>query len=363
MKALVYSGAGLREFKDVPKPALLKPTDAIIKTTSTTICGTDLHISLGDVPACKPGTVLGHEAIGIIESIGNDVKNFVKGDKVIISCITSCGNCYYCLKNLQSHCLDGGWILGHKINGTQAEYTRIPHADHSLIKVPAGIPDKALLMLSDILPTGYEIGILSAKIGKGDSVAIVGAGPVGLACLLTAQTFKPSKIIMIDMDDNRLATSKALGATDTVNPKKVASVSEEINKITSNITAKRTNGVILQDDDLFGVDVAIECVGIPATFDTCQEIIAPGGRIANVGVHGKKVDLQLQDLWIKNIGITTGLVSAFSTQELLDRIISGDLDPKKLVTHTFKFSDLETAYDIFSHAATTGAIKTFIELD
>ncbi|ODV95865.1 hypothetical protein PACTADRAFT_49307 [Pachysolen tannophilus NRRL Y-2460] len=362
MKALVYGGPGIRSWKSVPIPKLLRPTDAIVKLTSTTICGTDLHISAGDVPACKPGTILGHEGIGIIDSIGSDVKNFQKGDKVIISCITNCNSCFYCKNNLQSHCLDGGWILGYKIDGTQAEYVRIPHANSSLYKVPKSASDESLLMLSDILPTSYEIGVLSGKIKQGDSVAIVGAGPVGLSCLLTVSNFKPSKVIMIDLDDNRLAASRRFGATHAVNPKRVSSVKDEIEKITSDITAKRTNGVIPQDD-LSGVDVAIECVGVPAAFDTCQEIIAPGGRIANVGVHGKKVDLRLQDLWIKNIGITTGLVSAFSTEELLSRILKGEIDSSKLVTHRFKMSEMEKAYEVFSNASSNGAIKTFIKAD
>lgn len=358
MKALVYGGAGAvaRALKMVPKPQITKPTDAVVKITKTTICGTDLHISHGDVPACKPGTILGHEGIGIVDEIGSSVSKFKKGDKVIVSCITSCGSCYYCTKNLQSHCLDGGWILGHKIDGTQAEYVRIPHADNSLYIAPPSASDEALLMLSDILPTGYEVGVLSSLIKEGDSVAIVGAGPVGLAALITCQTFKPSRIIMIDMDDLRLEAAKSFGATDTVNPTKVSNVTEAVYAITNEATAKVTSEILEP-----GVDVAIECVGIPQTFQTCQDIIAPGGRIANVGVHGTKVDLQLQDLWIKNIQITTGLVSAYSTQDLLDRVSDGSIDSAKLVTHKFKLDDMEHAYDVFAEASKNKTIKTIIE--
>lgn len=355
MHAMVYEGPGKKAWKEVPKATVKDPRDVVIKTVATTICGTDLHICKGDVPACKPGTILGHEAIGIVESVGAEVKKFKVGDKVIVSCITSCGECFYCKRNLQSHCLKGGWILGHKINGTQAEYTRIPHADYSLYHAPANVSDKALLMLSDILPTGYEIGVLPAKIQKGESVAIVGAGPVGLAALVTLQSFNPARIIMIDKDDRRLEAAKRLGATDGVNPSKV-DVKEAVYKIAAEANSLRTKEK-LED----GVDVALECVGVPQTFDICQQIIAPGGRIANVGVHGSKVDLQVQDLWIKNIEISMGLVNANSTEELLGRILNGGLDPTKFVTHDFKMCEFCKAYDVFGNAAHNCAVKVFVQ--
>lgn len=260
MKALVYRGPGKKEWTEVEKPKVLKPTDAIIRITKTTICGTDLHILKGDVPAVTPGRILGHEGLGIVEDVGEGVFNFKKGDSVLISCITSCGKCTYCKKQLYAHCTDGGWILGHKIDGTQAEYVRIPHADNSLHKIPPGVKDEALLMLSDILPTGFEIGVLSGQVKPGDSVAIIGAGPVGMATLLTAQFYSPAKIILVDIDPSRLLAGQKLGATDLVDSSKVNAV-EAIKKM--------TNGL--------GVDVAIEAVGVPATFDICQKIIAPGG--------------------------------------------------------------------------------------
>lgn len=365
MNALVYEGPGKPVWKSVPKATVQHPKDAVIKTVATTICGTDLHICKGDVPAVQPGTILGHEAIGVVEEVGSEVTKFKKGDKVIVSCITSCGQCYYCTRNLQSHCNQGGgWILGHKINGTQAEYTRIPHADYSLYHAPTKTPDgravsdKALLMLSDILPTGYEIGVLASNIQQGDTVVIVGAGPVGLACLVTCLSFKPARVIMVDQDDQRLEAAKRLGATDGVNPKKVASVKQEVAKIAAEANRARTKpGEVLEP----GADVAIECVGIPRTFEMCEEVIAPGGRIANVGVHGSKVDLHLQDLWIKNIGITTGLVNAYSTEDLLNRILTGTLDPTPFVTHEFKLCEICKAYEVFGNAAHNCAIKTFIQ--
>ncbi|ANZ75912.1 BA75_02874T0 [Komagataella pastoris] len=357
MKALVYGGKNVFAWKNFPKPTILHSTDVIVKTVATTICGTDLHILKGDVPEVKPETVLGHEAIGVVESIGESVKNFNIGDKVLVSCITSCGSCYYCKRNLQSHCKTGGWKLGHDLNGTQAEFVRIPYGDYSLHRIPHDADEKAVLMLSDILPTAYEVGVLAGNVQKGDSVAIVGAGPVGLAALLTVKAFEPSEIIMIDTNDERLGASLKLGATKTVNPTKVSSVKDAVYDIV-NATVR------VKENDLEpGVDVAIECVGVPDTFATCEEIIAPGGRIANVGVHGTKVDLQLQDLWIKNIAITTGLVATYSTKDLLKRVSDKSLDPTPLVTHEFKFSEFEKAYETSQNAATTKAIKIFLSAD
>lgn len=360
MKALVYQGPGKKSIEEVPTPDIVKPTDAIVKLAATTICGTDLHILKGDVPETGPGTILGHEGIGYVHKVGSAVTKFKEGDKVLISCITSCGSCVYCKRNLQAHCLEGGWILGHNINGTQAEYVRINHADYSLhdIKPYEGsFPDEALLMLSDILPTGNEIGAVAGRIQEGDIVAIVGAGSVGISALIAARTYNPSKTILIDFDDERLRIGKELfGADIGLNPGKV-DVKSEILKLTKEFNvAERAN---LHD----GVDVAIEAVGIPQTFQTCQDIIAPGGRIANVGVHGAKVDLQLQDLWIKNINISTGLVNANTTKDLLAKIKSKAFDPSSLVTHHFKFSEIIDAYEVFANSSKEKCIKVFLEFE
>lgn len=342
MKALVYHGPGKKSWDTVPTPHISQPTDAIVKITKTTVCGTDLHILKGDVPAVTVGRVLGHEGVGIIEEVGSAVSNFKKGDHVLISCITSCGKCEYCKKQLYSHCEDGGWILGHIIDGTQAEHVRIPHADNSLYLVPVGVDEEALVMLSDILPTGFEIGVLYGNVKPGDSVAIVGAGPVGMAALLTAQFFSPSELIMIDVDESRLALAKKLGATKTINSAK-GNVSEVI---------------LAQSKD--GVDVAIEAVGIPETFNICQDIVRPGGHIANVGVHGKSVDFQIQKLWIQNITLTTGLVNTNTTPMLLKTVISEKLSPKDLITHRFTFDQFIHAYEVFGNAATEKAMKVII---
>ncbi|MDP3830369.1 MAG: zinc-dependent alcohol dehydrogenase family protein, partial [Ignavibacteriaceae bacterium] len=288
MKALVYHGPGKRNWEEKSKPILSNPSDAILRISKTTICGTDLHILKGDVPGVIDGLILGHEGIGVIEEVGSRVSNFKVGDKVLISCITSCGICDACKKGMYSHCETGGWILGHLINGTQAEYVRIPHADTSLYHIPNGLDEETLVMLSDILPTGFECGVLNGQIKPGDTVAIIGAGPIGLATLLTAQFYSPAEIIMVDTDENRLYVAKTFGATRLISNNAI----EEIMKL--------TNGK--------GVDVAIEAVGLPATFDICQSIIGAGGRIANVGVHGKSVELHLEKLWSKNITITTRLV-------------------------------------------------------
>jgi len=343
MKALVYNGQNGKELVEKPKPTLLKPTDAIIKITKTTICGTDLHILGGDVPAVTAGRTLGHEGVGIVEEVGSAVNNFKPGDRVLISCITSCGKCENCKNGLYAHCDDGGWILGHLIDGTQAEYVRIPHADNSLYHIPEGVDEEALVMLSDILPTGFEIGVLSGQVKPGDTVAIIGGGPVGMAALLTAQFYSPAEIIMVDLDDNRLEVAQKFGATKVVNSSDGKAV-EKILELTGNK----------------GVDVAIEAVGIPATFALCQEIVAAGGHIANVGVHGKSVELHLEKLWIRNVTITTGLVSTNSTPMLLNTVKSGKLKPEQLVTHRFSFDQIEEAYDVFRNAAKNKALKVII---
>ena len=347
MKALVYAGPGKKEVRDVEKPKIIHDSDAVVKLTKTTICGTDLHILGGDVPACKEGTILGHEGIGIVEEVGSGVKNFKVGDKVIVSCVTACGTCYYCKKSLYAHCDDGGWILGHLIDGTQAEYVHIPYADNSLYHIPPGISDDAAVMISDILPTGFEIGVLNGQVKPGDSVVIVGAGPIGMSALMTAQFYSPSKIIMVDVDDNRLEQSKRFGATHTINSKDAEAAIKQIFELT----------------DEQGTDVAIEAVGYPATFDLCQKILAPGGHLANVGVHGKPVDLQLQDLWIQNVTITTGLVSTYSTPMLLKTLMTGKIAVEELVTHNYSFSQILEAYDTFKNAAKEKALKVIINFD
>jgi alcohol dehydrogenase len=344
MKALVYHGPGKKAWEEKPKPTIKEPTDAIVKVSKTTICGTDLHILKGDVPAVTDGRILGHEGVGVIEEVGSAVSNFKKGDRVLISCITSCGKCEPCKKGMYSHCVDGGWILGHLVDGTQAEYVRIRHADNSLYAVPKGVDEGALVMLSDILPTGFEVGVRNGAVKPGDTVAIVGGGPVGLAALLTAQFYSPAELIMVDLDDNRLEVAKKLGATQAVN----SGDGKAIEKVMALTGGK-------------GVDVAIEAVGIPATFDVCQEIVAAGGHVANVGVHGKSVSLKLEKLWIHNVTITTGLVDTNTTPMLLKNVVAGRLAPRKLITHEFALDELVKAYDTFANAAKEKALKVIIK--
>jgi alcohol dehydrogenase len=344
MKALVYGGLNSRSLEERPKPTLQKPGDAIVKIVKTTICGTDLHILKGDVATCKPGRILGHEGIGVIDQVGVAVTDFKPGDRVLISCISSCGKCDYCRRGIYSHCRTGGWILGNQIDGTQAEYVRTPHADTSLYHLPPGIDEEALVMLSDILPTGFECGVLNGKVSPGSTVAIVGAGPVGLAALLTAQFYTPAEIIMVDLDDKRLAIARRLGATHTVNSADGTAAAQ---------VKVMTGGA--------GVDTAIEAVGVPATFELCTDIVAPGGIVANAGVHGVKVDLHLETLWSQNISITMRLVDAVSTPMLLKTVAAEKIDPKRLITHRFKLTEILDAYDTFSRASETGALKVLIE--
>lgn len=344
MKALVYKAVGESSLDDCPKPAIMAPTDAIVRITKTTICGTDLHILKGDLPSCKPGRILGHEGVGIVDQVGGAVTVFKPGDHVLISCVSACGKCVYCRKQMYSHCTTGGWILGNTIDGTQAEFVRIPHADNSLYPIPDGADEEALVMLSDILPTSFECGVLNGKVEPGSTVAIVGSGPIGLAALLTAQFYSPAEIIMIDLDDNRLEVAKRFGATATINSMD-GKAAEALMKMTANR----------------GVDTAIEAVGIPATFELCEKIVTTGGHIANIGVHGKKVDLHLENLWDRNISITTRLVDTVTIPMLFKTVSSHKIDPKVLITHRFKLDKIRDAYETFGHAAKTKALKVIIE--
>ncbi len=343
MKALVFHGPQQISLEDRPMPEIQDPTDAIVRVLKTTICGTDLHILKGDVPTVEPGRILGHEGVGEVVQTGNAVTAFKPGDRVLISCISSCGKCAACRRGMYSHCAAGGWILGNRIDGTQAEYVRTPHADTSLYHAPDGVDDDALVMLSDILPTGFECGVLNGKVQPGSSVAIVGAGPIGLAALLTAQFFSPAQIIVVDPDLARLKVANRFGATSVISPTR-EDAAEAVRRLTGGQ----------------GVDTAIEAVGVPATFELCEAIVAAGGIIANVGVHGRKVDLHLESLWDRNISITTRLVDTAATPMLLKTVASGRLTPGALITHHFSLADILNAYRTFGDAANTHALKVII---
>ena len=344
MKALVYHGPGQKAWEDVPKPTILVDTDAIVRVDAVTICGTDLHILKGDVPAVDEGRILGHEAVGTVEAVGVGVKTVKVGDRVLVSCITACGTCRFCREARYGQCLGGGgWILGHKIDGTQAEYVRVPFADTSTYPVPAGVEDEQILMLADILPTGYEVGVLNGVVRPGDVVAVVGAGPVGLAAIMGARLFSPSHIVAIDLSDSRLEAAKQFGADITINNSR-----EDADAI----VAELTGGL--------GADVSIEAVGVPAAFDQAVRLARPGGHVANIGVHGEPVTLHLEDLWIRDLTITTGLVDAFTTPTLLRLLISHQLEASRFVTHHFALDQFEEAYDVFANAADTGALKVVL---
>jgi alcohol dehydrogenase len=346
MKALVYHGPEKKSLDEMPKPALRDATDAVVRVTKTTICGTDLHILKGDLPTVTVGRILGHEGIGVIDEVGAGVSRFRKGDRVLISCITACGKCTNCRRGMPSHCEVGGWILGNTLDGTQAEFVRIPFADSSLYAAPAGVDEDAMVMLSDILPTGYECGVLNGEVQPGDTVAIIGAGPVGLSALLTTQFFAPARIIVVDLDHNRLEVAKQFGATDVVNSTDGKAV-DKILELTGN----------------HGVDVAIEAVGAGTTFEICQHIVAAGGHIANIGVHAGSVTLRLEKLWSQNITITTRLVDAVTTPLLLRTVVAGRLKPKQLVTHQFTLANILQAYDTFANASRERALKVIISND
>jgi alcohol dehydrogenase len=343
MHALVYGGPGQRAWQAKPKPQIRDPGDAVVRITTSTICGTDLHILKGDLPSVEVGRILGHEGVGVIETVGPLVSTFHPGDRVLISCVSACGICDLCRRGMYSHCRTGGWILGNTIDGTQAEYVRTPHADTSLYHLPPDADEEAFVMLSDILPTAFECGVLNGKVQPGDTVAIVGAGPIGLAALLTAQFYSPAAIVMIDVDTNRLEVARHFGATAVVD----SSDGMAVDRVMA-----LTNGA--------GVDVAIEAVGVPATFDICQSILSAGGRLANVGVHGSPVQLHLEKLWDRNVAITTRLVDTAAIPMLLKLVQSGKLQPAKLVTHRFALNDVMKAYDTFGNAAKERALKVLL---
>jgi alcohol dehydrogenase len=345
MKALVYHGPGQRGWDSVPDPTIIDPTDIVARIDTSTICGTDLHILKGDVPETTPGTVLGHEAVGTVEEVGAGVSTVAPGDRVLMSCVSSCGRCRFCKEGRYGQCLGGGgWIFGHLIDGLQAEYARVPFADNSVYKLPDDLSDEQVLFLADILPTSFEVGVLNGMVTPGDVVAIVGAGPIGLAAMLTAQLYTPGRIIAIDLDDSRLESARRFGA-DTV-----------INNGSEDAVAQ-----IMELTDGLGADVAFEAVGVPQTFELATELIRPGGRVANIGVHGKPAALHLEKLWSRDVTVTMGLVDTFSIPQLMRLVASGRLDPSLFATHHFPLGDTMDAYDTFADAANTHALKVVLE--
>jgi alcohol dehydrogenase len=344
MKALVYHGPGLKAWQDVERPVLIADTDAIVQVDTTTICGTDLHILKGDVPAMAAGRIIGHEAVGTVDEVGPGVKNVKIGDRVLVSCVSACGRCRFCREAHYGQCTGGGgWILGNTVDGTQAEYVRVPFADNSTYLAPAGVSDEELLMLADILPTGYEVGVLNGQVRPGDVVAVVGAGPVGLSAISSAKLFSPSLVIAIDIASSRLEAAKHFGADVVINNSEQDPIAAVMDL---------TRGL--------GADVAIEAVGVPATFELAADLVRPVGRIANIGVHGTPVTLHLERLWARNVTITTGLVDTYSTPTLLRLLTSKQIDAQRFITHRFGFDEFMRAYDVFAGAAETGALKVVL---
>ena len=348
MRAVVYHGPGQKAWEEVPNPEITGDDDVIVRVDATTICGTDLHILKGDVPAVRKGRILGHEAVGTVIEVANGVQTLTEGDRVLVSCISACGTCRFCREGRYGQCLGtGGWILGHKIDGTQAEYVRVPFADTSTYRVPASLSDEETLMLADVLPTGYEVGVLNGNVRPGDLVAVVGAGPVGLAAIAGAQLFSPSHIVAIDLSDARLEAAKHFGADVVVNNSREDPLTV-IRDLTGDLAGR------------LGADVSIEAVGVPDTFELAVKLVRPGGRIANVGLHGAPVMLDLENQWTRDITITTGLVDTYSTPTLLQLVASGQLNAQRFITHHFGLDEFDEAYDVFSRAADTGALKVVL---
>jgi alcohol dehydrogenase len=344
MRAMVYHGPGRKAWEEVPDPEITDDGDVIVRVETVTICGTDLHILKGDVPAVASGRILGHEAVGTVVEAGEGVHSCRPGDRVLVSCVSACGTCRFCREGHYGQCLaGGGWILGHKIDGTQADYVRVPFADNSVYPLPDGVPDEEILMLADILPTSYEVGVLNGNVRPGDVVAVVGAGPIGLSAITGARLFSPSHIVAVDLVDTRLDAAKEFGADITVNNSREDPLS---------VVRKLTGGL--------GADVTIEAVGVPATFELAVKLARPGGRIANIGVHGEPATLHLEEQWIRNITITTGLVDTYSTPTLMRLVASRQIDARKFITHHFGMDEFPEAYDVFARAADTGALKVVL---
>ncbi|MFE1441791.1 zinc-dependent alcohol dehydrogenase family protein [Streptomyces sp. NPDC058739] len=343
MKGHVFHGTGQSAWEEVPDPAVKDPTDAIVRVDAVTICGTDLHILKGDVPEVRPGTVLGHEAVGEIVETGRDVRTVRPGDRVLVSCISACGRCPYCRRSMYGQCRGGGgWILGHLVDGTQAEYVRVPYADLSVHPLPGSLASADAVLLADIFPTSYEVGVLNGRVRPGDTVVVVGAGPIGLAAISTARLFSPERIIAVDLAPARLEAARRLGADAVADAR------------------ENPEGLVADLTDGLGADVVIEAVGVPESFEMCTRMVRPGGHVANVGVHGAPATLHLEDLWIKNITLTTGLVDTYSTPTLLRMATAGRLPTSQLITHTFPLDRMEEAYDVFARAAETGALKVVL---
>jgi alcohol dehydrogenase len=348
MRALVYHGPGQKAWEEVPEPEIIGDDDVIVRVDAATICGTDLHILKGDVPAVHEGRILGHEAVGTVVDVADGVQTLAEGDRVLVSCISACGTCRYCLESRYGQCLGtGGWVLGHKIDGTQAEYVRVPFADTSTYRIPGSVTDEEILMLADVLPTGYEVGVLNGNVRPGDLVAVVGAGPVGLAAIAGAQLFSPSHIVAVDVSDARLEAAKHFGADVIVNNSRQDPL-KVIRDLTGDLAGR------------LGADVSIEAVGLPATFEMAVKLVRPGGRVANVGVHGAPATLHLEDEWMRDLTITTGLVDTSSVPALMRLVTSGQINAKRFITHHFGLDDFEEAYDVFAGAAETGALKVVL---
>jgi alcohol dehydrogenase len=343
MRAVVYHGPGEKAWEDVRDPQITDDADAIVRVDATTICGTDLHILKGDVPTVMPGRILGHEAVGTVEQVGDSVRTVGEGDRVLVSCISACGSCRFCRESRYGQCREGGWILGHTYDGVQAEFARVPFADNSVYRLPDGVSDEDALMLADILPTGYEVGVLNGQVSPGDVVVVVGSGPVGLAAIMGARLVSPSHIVAIDLADSRLEAAKQFGADVTVN-----SAREDPARIVAGLT------------DGLGADVTIEAVGVPETFELAVKLVRPGGRVANVGVHGRPATLHLEDQWTRDITITTGLVDTYSTPTLLRLLAGRQIAASQFVTHRFGLDDFAEAYDVFARASDTSALKVVL---
>ena len=334
MKAVVYKGNGEIALEDRPIPKILDDRDAIIKVTLTTICSSDIHIKHGAVPRAVPGTILGHEFVGRVVETGSAVKKIKPGDRVSVNVETFCGECFFCKRGFVNNCTDpdGGWALGCRIDGGQAEYVRIPFADNGLTVIPDHVSDEQALFNGDILSTGYW----AAKIGElnpADTVAVIGAGPTGLCTMMCARLYTPARIIAIDTDEYRLNLAKEKGLADiTLIPGR-----DDPEKVIKELTDGR------------GADTVFEVAGGADTFQTAWKIARPNAVVVVVAMYEEAQELPLPDMYGKNLVFKTGGVDGSYCREIMDLTACGKLDAGFLITHRCSLNDIMNAYDIFEN--------------
>ena len=343
MQAYTYVSKGKFELREKPKPTLMQERDAIVKVTLASICSSDLHIKHGSVPRAVPGITVGHEMVGIVEEVGKAVTKVKPGDRVTVNVETFCGECFFCKKGYVNNCTDknGGWALGCRIDGGQAEYVRVPFADQGLNKIPDGVTDRQALLVGDVLATGYWAARIS-EISEQDTVLIIGAGPTGICTLLSVMLKKPRRIIVCEKDKNRLQFIRQ-------HYPEILLVSPE-----------KCEAFVRANSDHGGADVVLAVAGAEATFRLAWECASPNGLVTVVALYDQAQILPLPDMYGKNLTFKTGGVDGCDCEETLRLIAEGKLNTEPLITHTYPLERIEEAYELFE-GKRDGVIKVAVE--